>query len=75
MFSVKKKVNTKKIKKKKRKRKKKPLCQLVCCQQVDKVILLTTFKLLILYIFNEKYIILDYGLYCEKRSKFHYYFT
>lgn len=58
MFSVKKKkVKKKEKKKKKRKRKKKLLCQLVSCQQVDKVILLTTFKLLILYIFN--------GLYCE----------
>lgn len=60
------------LQKAKQKRKKR-LCQLVCFQQVDKVIIPTAFKRLILNIFNENYSIFDYSVFCEKRLKFHYY--
>lgn len=56
-----------------KKKRKKRLCQLVCFQQVDKVIIPTAFKRLILNIFNENYSIFDYSVFCEKRLKFLYY--
>lgn len=59
--------------KKQKRKEKKRLCQLVCFQQVDKVIIPTAFKRLILNIFNENYSIFDYSVFCEKRLKFHYY--